>query len=174
MTNNSYLKQRVTVRCSFRGMQGHHSVPCINRLVHDIEKKVTRNTDKTIHRIGEEVGTVARYQQKAGIVQYRAIFSHRLFNSIQSQRTLSSKNMVKYEIATSINEEYPFYLIKGRKALRPVNAKALRFKLTPQGKYLFRTFVKASKPKDYVKKADENLQPMIPGMVGRYIHELFR
>lgn len=173
MTNIAYLKQRVNVRSTFKSM-GHHSNPCINRLVKDIERRVTSNTAKTINRIGEEVGTVARYQQHAGIVHYRAIFTHRLYNSIQSKRTLSSKNLVKYEIATSLNSEYPYYLIKGRKEVKPVKRKALRFRLTPKGQYLFRTFVKPAKPKDYVKFADEKLQPMINGMVGRYVHELFR
>ncbi len=174
MTVSAELEQRIEVRSSFRGMTRGYSIPCIARLMRDIERRVSNNSAKTIRRIGEEVGTVARYEQHAGIVHYRAIFTRNLFDSIQSKKEMATKDLVKYKVATTINKPYPVYLIKGRKAVTPVNKKVLRFKLTPKGEYLFRPRVKASKPKNYVAFADKHLQPLIPGMVRRYVGELFR
>ena len=174
LTNLASNKQTVNVRSTFRSMSRHSSNPCISRIIRDIERKVNNNTEKTIKGIGEEVGTLAKISQHAGLAHYDALFYRKLFNSIQYKQMVASRNYVKYEIGTSLNESYPYILIKGRKSVQARNTKFLRFKLTPNGEFVFRKKVKGARKRDYMSYADKHTKPAINSLVGRYIRELFR
>lgn len=172
MPFNQALVQHVNVHATYE-CKVTSSIPPIRKMLNHVEQKTKRVLKRGVDGIGREVGTVAKYQQHAGIMHYRAIFTHRLWNSIQNKKIMSGELTAKYDVATTIYDQYPYTLIKGRKRVKPVRKKALRFKLTPGGDYRFATFTKRAKPKNYVKYSDQRTKPMIRGMVGRYINGLF-
>lgn len=172
MPFNQALVQHVYVhgeyQCDAKG-----SIPPIRQMLSDVERKTKVILKKGVDNIGKDVGTTARYQQHAGIMHHRAIFTHKLWNSIQSKKVFSGELDAKYEVKTTIYDQYPYTLIKGRKRVKPVRKKVLRFKLTPGGDWKFATMTKRAKPKNYMKYADQHTRPLIGGMVGRYVSGLF-
>lgn len=168
------LVQHIHVKGKIQGNTSKGGIPAINQFRGDVTKLVKGKLNRAVHGVGEEVGTTAKYEQHAGIMHYRAIFTHRLWNSIQNKRILSSQTEAKYDVATTIYDKYPLILIKGRKSVRPVRKKALRFKLTPNGDYRFATFVKPAKKKDYMNYSHKHTYPKINGVVKKYVDELFR
>lgn len=172
MPFNQALVQHVYVHGSYE-CKMNATIPPLQKMLHNVERKTKRTLKKGVNNIGRDVGNVAKYQQHAGLMHYRAIFTHRLWNSIQSKKVFTGELDVKYEVKTSIYDQYPYTLIKGHKRVKPVRKKVLRFKLTPGGDWKFATFTRKAKPKNYVRFAHQKTQPMIRGMVGRYVSGLF-
>ncbi len=185
MAASKELVQHIDVKGTVKGCNKARYNLCLDKIMFEFEKECKMKLSRVVQRVGHEVSDVAKYQQHAGLMHYRAIFTRRLYDSIALRQLSQDQLHASYDVATTLHDKYPLALIKGRpkdgNAVLPVRKKALTIRLTPDTSSkvtpkgsIVRPKAKASKPKNYMKFSDEHLHPMIPGMIRRYVNELFR
>ena len=169
------LTQDVKVTVKVHHRKNSHiptgSVPAIAEIVADINAKVLQ-IGKSAQPIAKEIGEYAKHSQEHSISALRAVFTGRLLNSIKVEPRSITSMSAQYHIGTSIQEQYPLTLLKGRRTVRPVNKHFLKFQLTQGGRYIFTKKARASKKKNYIMYADRITNPAVPQIVERYLDEI--
>ena len=116
-----------------------------------IAEKFKKGIEKGSKKGAYEVAEFNRSMQELAIAMHGNLGSPpKLINSIKVEK----KNETSYLVGTTIAHFYPLCVEYGRREVRPVKAKALRWE-TPSGKIVFAKKSKASKPYPFVKPAFE-------------------
>lgn len=169
---NDMLLQKIRVKATMKNKPTFNATETPTREAQRLIIRVMDNIGKKTRPIAAKLGQTAKFEQHAGLMKHRAIFTHKLYNSIVSKQVAWGANSAGFDVGTTISDKYPLYLIHGRPPIVPKRAKFLRIRITPNA-HIFRTYAKEAKPKDYMRTADSLLRPQISGVVKRYINEAF-
>lgn len=163
------LHQQVHVK-SRRGSGNDFHSEFFPDIANELNNAVQR-TARCSARIGQRIADFAKDSQEGGIRSFGAIFSGELVNSIEVIVLSYSATDSSFRIGTSITEDYPHYLIRGRKAL--VGHPVLAFPYFHGGGVHFHSHVREAKPRDYMHNADLLTQAKIPEIVEEELASVF-
>lgn len=130
-----------------------------------------QRTARSAARIGQRIADCAVEGQRAGIHSYYAIFTGNLYGSIEARALSYGAESSSFKVGTSLQEDYPHYLIRGRKAVH--GNPRLAFPFYPGGEVHFFRAVKEAAPRDYVAYSDSITQARIPQIVEEELASVF-
>lgn len=155
------LTQVINVKGQLKEFKGSSKS---NAVMSDIIGKLEAELPHVVSTVANELGNHAVNAQKGSISQLGAVKCGTLRNSIVMTGG-SGGLSVRKEVGTSMNNKYPYILIKGRGEVIPVKAKALYFSNICGKGMRFAKRSAPARPKDYMKLADGKLSSALPGIV---------
>lgn len=179
--------QKIKVSTSFQLKTKGVAGKIVQELQHKIQEEALPQAMKWT---GQALSNKARDSQVLSIYSLNAICCGVLVGSIRSKPVFVQKTSCEYRASTNISHPYPYYLLHGHSGEHVIRGRVLRFSRrcgkplrqmkggTHHGKYgtsgyVFAYNVRGARPKNYMKRADEQLKPQIPGIVRRECESAF-
>lgn len=155
------LAQVINVKGQIKNFKGSSESSAV---MGNVIGKLESELPHVVSTVAIELGNHAVNDQKESLTQLRAVKCGTLRNSIMMTGG-SGGLTVKKEVGTAMNNKYPYILIKGRREVRPVRAKALYFRNICGKGMRFAKRSAPARPKDYMRLADNKLSAALPGIV---------